>query len=129
MEITASKGASSSAEQAFDLLLMECVVEVFNGVLGKIGGRALLEAVRTYTSLEIKDLPGKLDLLDQALRAHLGSSAKVLERRILKTLAVRTSAGVAPRENDEFDFMSEVETARKQFLRRKQAGNQPQALE
>jgi len=129
VEITAPKGISASAEQVFDLLLQESVTDVFNGVLGKIGGQALLDAIRMHSSLEARDFPRKPDLLDQALEVLLGSTAKVLERRILKTLAAKTSIGVAPLESDQFDFASEVEAAKKQFLRRKQAGSHPPRLE
>jgi len=129
VEISASKGVSSSAEQLFDTLLHDSVTEVFNGVLGMIAGPALIDAVKRDTSLEMRDLSRKPDLLDQALVAHLGSAAKVLERKILKTLATKTVTGFAPREASRLDFSLEVENVRKQFLKRKQAANQAQILE
>jgi len=129
VEISMSRGASSSTEQLFDMLLHDSVTEVFNGVLGAIAGRALLDAMKRHTSLEIEDLSRKPGLLDQALATHLGSAAKVLERRILKTLAAKTVTGFAPREASRLDFAFEVDNVRKQFLKRKQAANQPQILE
>lgn len=128
METTTSKRAPSTAEQAFDVLLRDSLTEVFTGVLGKTAGQALLDVVKSHTSLETKDLPGRPDLVDQALMKHLGLCAKVLERKILRTLAWKT-AGVAPGETDRFDFASEVEKARIKFLKRKQAGNRPNTLE
>jgi hypothetical protein len=55
--------------------------------------------------------------------------AQVLERKILKTLAGKTAAGVAPQETGRVDFVSEVEKIKKQFLRRKKACDQPQIME
>lgn len=129
MEIVSSKGASSGAEQAFDMLLCDCVTEVFNSVLGRIAGQALLDAVKRHTSLELKDFPGKPNLIDQALTAHLGKAAKVLERKILRTVTRKISAGTAPAENDQFDFATEISRAKEQFLKRKQAANHPRTLE
>ena len=128
METATSKRASSTAEQVFDALLRDSLTEVFTGVLGKTAGQALLDVVQRHTSLETNDLPGRPDLVDQALMKHLGSGAKVLERKILRTLAKKT-AGVAPGETDQFDFASQVEKAKIQFLKRKQAGNRPNTLE
>jgi hypothetical protein len=129
VEIARSKGASSSAEQLFDTLLRDSVTQTFSGVLGKIAGQALLDAVKAQTSLETDGLPRRPDLLDQALRAHLGSAARVLERKILRALAAKTANGIARSETEPFDFASEIENIRKQFLKRKQAGNQLQILE
>lgn len=129
MEMTTSKPTSSSAEQVFGILMSESVIEVFNGVLGKIAGQALLDAVRRDTSLDIKDFLEEPDLLDHALMAHLGRAGKVLERKILKTLASKTRAGTPPVETDHFNFALEVEKVRNQFLKRKQAASHPQTLE
>jgi len=127
--IATSKGASSSAEQVFDMLLCDSVNEVFNAVLGKIAGQALLDAVKRHTSLELEDFPEKPNLVDQALTAHMGKAAKVLERKILRTVTGKTSAGTAPIENDHFDFAVEINRIREQFLKRKQAANHPRTLE
>jgi len=129
VEISRSKGASSSTEQLFDTLLRDSVTQTFSGVLGKVAGQALLDAVKAQTSLETDDFPQRPDLLDQALRAHLGAAARVLERKILRTLTAKTASGIARNETEPFDFASEIENVRKQFLKRKQAGNQPQILE
>jgi hypothetical protein len=129
VEIARSKGASSSTEQLFDTLLRDSVTQTFSGVLGKIAGQALLDAVKAQTSLETDGLPQRPDLLDQALRAHLGSAARVLERKILRALTAKTASGIARSETEPFDFASEIENIRKQFLKRKQAGKQPQILE
>jgi hypothetical protein len=126
---TASRGAHASAEYAFEGLLHDSVIEVFNGILGKIAGQALIEAVRKQSSAQTEDPLDKPDLLHQVLVSHLGSVARVLERKILKTLAGKAAVGVAPRETDRFDFVSEVEKIKKQFLRRKQACDQPQTME
>jgi hypothetical protein len=124
-----SKGASSSTEQLFDTLLRDSLTQTFGEILGSIAGQALLDAVKAQTSLEIEGLTRRPDLLDKALKAHLGSAARVLERRILTTLAARTATGIAPHETAPSDFASEIEKIRKQFLKRKQTGNQPQILE
>jgi hypothetical protein len=129
VEITKSKGVSSSAEELFDRLLTESVSQVFGGTLGPIAGQALLDALKKHTSLELKDIPAKPELLDEALKSHLGSVAGVLERKILRTLTKNAAAGVAPSETERFDFALEVKNIKRQFLRRKQAGNQPQILE
>jgi len=129
VEVNKSRGASSSAEQLFDGLLRDSVSQVFTGTLGPIAGQALLDALSKHTSLELKDIPEKPQLLDEALRSHLGSVAGVLERKILRTLTKNAAAGVAPSETERFDFALEVEDIKRQFLRRKEAGNQPQILE
>jgi hypothetical protein len=129
VEITRAKGASSSIEQLFDTLLRDSLTQTFGEILGRIAGQALLDAVKAQTSLETEGLPRRPDLLDKALRAHLGSASKVLERRILRTLTAKTATGIAPNETEPTDFASEIEKIRKQFLKRKQAGNQPQILE
>jgi len=126
---TASRGAYASAEYAFEGLLHDSVIEVFNGTLGKIAGKALLEAVKRHSLSQTEDPLGKPALLHQVLFSHLGSVARVLERKILKTLAGKAAAGIAPRETDRFDFASEVEKIKKQFLKRKQACDQPQTME
>jgi hypothetical protein len=125
----ASRGAYASAEYAFEGLVHDSVIEVFNGILGKIAGQALLEAVKRQSLSRTEDPLVKPALLHQVLVSHLGSVARVLERKILKTLAGKAAAGVAPRETDRFDFVSEVEKIKKQFLRRKQACDQPQTME
>ena len=129
MEITRSKGAFSGAEQTFDAFLQDSVTQTFKGTLGPIAGQALLDAVKTHASLATQDFPRRPDLLDKALGAHLGSVAGVLERMILKTLATKTATGVTLREGASFDFASEIEKIKTNFLNRKQAGNQPQILE
>jgi len=129
MEVTASKPTSSNAEQVFRMLMSESVIEVFNGVLGKIGGQALLDAVRRDASLEKGDVLENPEQLDRSLIAHLGRAGKILERKILKTLASRTAAGTLSVETDYFDFALEVEKVRRQFLKRKQAASHPQTLE
>ncbi len=129
MEIVSSKGASSCAEHVFDTLLCDSVAEVFSAVLGKIAGQALLDAVKRYTSLELQELAEKPTLVDEALRAHMGRAAKVLERKILRAVSGKASAGVPPTENDQFDFADEIEKVREQFLRRKKAANRPHPLE
>ena len=129
METTAYSPTSSSADQVFGMLMSESVIEVFDGVLGKIGGQALLDAVRKDASLEIKDFLEDPDLLDHALMAHMGWAGKVLERKILKRLARKTAAGTPAVETDYVNFASEVEKVRKQFLKRKQAASHPQTLE
>jgi hypothetical protein len=126
---TASRGAFASAEYAFEGLLHDSVIDVFNGTLGKIAGQALLEAVKRHSLSQTEDPLGKPALLHQVLTSHLGSVARVLERKILKTLAGKAAAGVAPRETDRFDFVSEVEKIKKQFLKRKQSCDQPQTME
>jgi hypothetical protein len=126
---TATKGAYSSAEYAFEALLRDSVIEVFNGTLGKIAGQALLEAIKKHAPSEAKDPLERPDILDQLLIAHLGLVAQVLERKILRTLGSKTATLAAPREDARIDFPSEVEKIRKQFLRRKKAGDQPQPLE
>jgi len=128
VEISATKRITSSAEQVFGVLMSESVIEVFDGVLGRIGGEALLDAVRRDASPEIRDFLENSDLLDHALVAHLGRAAKVLERRILKTLASKTAAGTPPVQTDYFNFALEVEKVRRQFLKRKQASH-PHTLE
>ena len=125
----ASRGAYASAEYAFEGLLHDSAIEVFNGVLGKIAGQALIEAVRKYSASQTEDPLGKPVVLHEVLISHLGLVAQVLERKILKTLAGKASAGVAPRETARIDFVSEVEKIRKQFLRRKKACDQPQTME
>ncbi len=129
VELVAARGASSSAEQTFDTLVCDAVTEVFTVVLGNIAGQALIEAVKRHTSLEIKDLPRRPDLLDQALKAHMGSPAIVLERKILRTLAGKATPGTTPSGSDPLDLASEIEKIRQEFLRRKQAGNLPHTLE
>jgi len=129
VEITRSRGVSSTAEQVFGGLLQDSVTQVFSGTLGPIASQALLDAVKRYSSLELKDTVANPQLLDEALKRHLGSVARVLERKILETLARRAAVGVARFEREHFDFAQEVETVKKQFLKRKQAGNQPQILE
>jgi hypothetical protein len=124
-----SRGAYASAEYAFEGLLHDSVTEVFNGILGKIAGQALVEAVKRHNSSPTEDPLGKPALLHQVLISHLGSVAHVLERKILKTLAGKAAAGLAPRETDRLDFVSEVEKIRKQFLKRKQACDQPQNMD
>jgi hypothetical protein len=129
VEITRSKGTASSAEQLFDTLLRDSMTQTFSGTLGTIAGQALLDAVKAHTSLEPEAIARRPDLLDKALGAHLGSVSRVLERKILRTLATKTATGLALAEADPLDFTSEVEKIRRQFLKRKQAGNQPQILE
>jgi len=129
VETTASKGAYSIAENVFDTLLRDSVVETFNGTLGKIAGQALVDAVKRHTSSDMEHVLEKPELIDQALIAHLGIAAQVLERRILKTLVGKTGAGTAPQGTDRFSFASEVEKNREQFLKRKAAGGQPHTLE
>jgi len=129
VEITASKPISSRADQVFGLLMSESVIEVFDGVLGKIAGQALLDAVRRDASTETKDFLEKPESLDHALVAHLGRAAKVLERRILKTLASKTVAGTPPIDTGHFNFALEVEKVKREFLKRKQAAKGPQTLE
>lgn len=129
MEVIKSRGASSSAEQVFGALLGDSVTQVFNGTLGPIAGQALFDALSKHTSLELKDIIAKPQLLDEGLKTHLGSVARVLERRILETLAKKAAAGVAPSETGRFDFAKEVENVKRQFLKRKQAGNHPKILE
>jgi hypothetical protein len=119
----------ASAEYVFEGLLHDSVIEVFNGILGKIAGQALLEAVMRHSPSPTEDPLEKPVLLHQVLISHLGSVAQVLERKILKTLAGKTAAGVAPQETDRVDFVSEVEKIREQYLRRKQACDQPQTME
>ncbi len=126
---TAPRGAYASAEYVFEGLLHDSVIEVFNGILGKIAGQALLEAVKRHSPSQTEDPLGRPVLLHQVLISHLGSVAQVLERKILKTLAGKTAAGVAPQETDRVDFVSEVEKIREQFLRRKKACDQPQTME
>jgi isopentenyldiphosphate isomerase len=124
-----SKGVSSSTEQLFDTLLRDSLTQTFGEVLGRIAGQALLDAMKAQTSLGIEALSRRPDLLDKALTAHLGSAARVLERRILRTLTAKTATGIALNENEVSDFGFVIEKIRKQFLKRKQAGNQPQILE
>ena len=126
---TTSRGVYASAEYVFEGLLHDSVIEVFNGILGKIAGQALLEAVMRHSPSQTEDPLEKPILLHQVLISHLGSVAQVLERKILKTLAGKTAAGVAPQETDRVDFVSEVEKIREQYLRRKQACDQPQTME
>jgi len=126
---TAPRGVHASAEYVFEGLLHDSVIEVFNGILGKIAGQALLETVKRHSPSQTEDPLGRPVLLDQVLISHLGSVAQVLERKILKTLAGKTAAGVAPQEAGRVDFVSEVEKIREQFLRRKQACDRPQAME
>jgi hypothetical protein len=125
----ASRGVYASAEYVFEGLLHDSVIEVFNGILGKIAGQALLEAVMRHSPSPTEDPLERPVLLHQVLISHLGSVAQVLERKILKTLAGKTAAGVAPQETDRVDFVSEVEKIREQYLRRKQACDQPQTME
>ncbi|HXZ97974.1 MAG TPA: hypothetical protein VED24_01255 [Candidatus Acidoferrum sp.] len=113
----------------FDTLLRDSVTQTFGEVLGRIAGQALLDAVKAQTCLEIEGLSRRPDLLDKALEAHLGSAARVLERRMLRILTTKTATGITLSENERSDFASVVEKIRKQFLKRKQAGNQPQILE
>lgn len=129
MGVTASKRPSSRAEQVFDMLLCDSVTEVFNKVLGQIAGQALLDAVRRHASLEVEDFPRKPDVLDRALVATMGSSAQVLERKILKTLTGKAAAGTPPSENLRFDFASEIEKVKEQFLKGKQAAVQPHTVD
>jgi hypothetical protein len=124
-----SKGASSSNEQLFDTLLRDSLIQTFGEVLGRIAGQALLDAVKAQTSLDIEGLTRRPDLLDKALKAHLGSAAGVLERRMLRALTAKTATGIALNENGPYDFASVIEKIRKQFLKRKQTGNLPQILE
>jgi len=126
---TASRGVYASAEYVFEGLLHDSVIEVFNGILGKIAGQALLEAVMRHSPSPTEDPLERPVLLHQVLISHLGSVAQVLERKILKTLAGKTAAGVAPQGTDRVDFVSEVEKIREQYLRRKQACDQPQTME
>jgi hypothetical protein len=119
----------ASVEYVFEGLLHDSVIEVFNGILGKIAGQALLEAVKRHNPSQTEDPLGKPALLHQVLISHLGSVAQVLERKILKTLAGKTAVGVAHQESDRVDFASEIEKIREQFLRRKQACDQPQTME
>jgi len=118
-----------SAERVFDSLLSDSVIEVFNGTLGKIAGQALLDVVKAQTPPDNADPLRRPDLLDQVLISHLGLVARVIERKILKTLAGNTSAGAVPDATNHFDFAAEVEKVRLQFLKRKQMGCQPQTLE
>jgi len=111
------------------MLLCESITGVFNAVLGKIAGEALLDAVRNYTSLEVKDFAGNPGLVHEALTAHMGKAAKVLERRILRVINGKTLTGSPPVENCEFDFPVEISKAKEQFLRRKQAANHPRTLD
>lgn len=129
MEITKSKGVTSTAEQVFGGLLQDSVTEVFNGTLGPIAGQALLDAVKRYSSLELKDVLARPQLLDEALKRHLGSVARVLERSILRTLARKAAVGIVPFEGEHFDFAREVETVSGQFLKRKQTRTQTHLLE
>jgi hypothetical protein len=124
-----SKGAYASAEYVFDLLLHDSVIEVFNETLGNIAGEALLEAVRNHASSKTEDPLERPDLLHQLLISHLGVASKVLERRILKTLASKTVAAIALRETDRADFVFEVSEIRRQFLKRKQSCNRPHPME
>ena len=126
---TASKGAYSCAEYAFETLLRDSALEVFNGTLGKIAGQALLDAIKMRAPPDGKDPLERPDFLHQMLIAHLGLVAQVLERKILRTLSNKTATPAPPREDTGVDFPSEVEKIRKQYLRRKKAGDQPQALE
>ena len=126
---TATRGAYSSAEYAFQALLHDSVTDVFNGTLGKIAGGALLEAIKKNAPSEGEDPLERPELLDQILIAHLGLVAQVLERRILKTLGSKAAAAASLRENERIDFPLEVEKIRKHFLKRKQAADQPQAVE
>jgi hypothetical protein len=126
---TETRGAHSSVDHAFQALLHDSVTEVFNGTLGKIAGQALLEAIKRYTASETEESLEQPELLNQALTAHLGVVAKVLERRILATLGKKTAAAPVLRENEHIDFALEVEKIRKQFLARKQAADQPYAME
>lgn len=125
----ATKGTHPSAEPVFDALLRDSVTEVFNGTLGKIAGQALLEAVKKHAPLQTDDPLIRPDLLDQILIAHLGLVAQVLERKILKTLASKTATVTSSGADARIDFASEVEKIRKQFLRRKLAGDRSQTLE
>ena len=126
---TATRGAYSSGEYAFQTLLHDSVTEVFSGTLGKIAGEALLEAIKKHAPSEGEDPLEKPELLDQMLIAHLGLVAQVLERRILRTLGTKTATAASLRENERIDFPLEVEKIRKQFLKRKQAADRPQAVE
>ena len=132
-EITATKSTTSetthsSTEWVFNSLLSDSVIEVFNGTLGKIAGQALLNVVKAQ-SPDNADPLRRPDLLDQVLVSHLGLVARVIERKILKTLAGKTASGAVPEATDHFDFAAEVDKVRKQFLERKQMGGQPQTLE
>jgi hypothetical protein len=126
---TAGKRAYSCAEYAFETLLRDSVVEVFNGTLGKIAGQALHDAIKRRAPPNGKDPLERPDFLHQMLIAHLGLVAHVLERKILRTLSNKTATAAPPSENTRVDFPSEVEKIRKQYLKRKKAGDQPQALE
>jgi len=125
----ASRGAYASAEYAFETLLHDSVTEVFNGTLGRIAGQALLEAVRRHSPSQTEDPVARPALLQQVLVSHLGSVAQVLERKILKTLAGKAAVNNAPQETARVDFAVEVEKIRRQFLRRKQSCDRPQAME
>jgi hypothetical protein len=127
--VAASKGAYASAEYVFDTLFRDSVTEVFNGILGQMAGQALIEAVKRYSPSGTEDPLERPVLLHQVLASHLGLVAQVLERKILKTLVGKTASGISPRETDRVDFVSEVEKIRKQFLRRKQSCDRPQAME
>ena len=107
----------------------DSVTEVFSGTLGKIAGEALLEAIKKRAPSEGEDPLERPELLDQALVALLGLVTQVLERRILRTLGNKTAVPGTLRENGRIDFPSEVEKIRKQFIRRKQAADRPQAVE
>jgi hypothetical protein len=126
---TETRGTHSSAEYVFRALLHDSVTEVFSGTLGKIAGEALLEAIKKHAPPDGEDPLERPELLDQTLVAHLGLVAQVLERRILRTLGNKTAIPGTLRENGRIDFPSEVEKIRKQFIRRKQAADRPQALE
>jgi hypothetical protein len=127
--ITTAKGTCSSANLLFDTLLRDSAVEALTGVLGRIAGQALLDAMERNTSCKIDDLLTRPILLDKALVTHLGLAAKVLERKVLRVLTKKAVAGIAPGEKDWFDFAQEVEKVRKDFLKRKEGNNQPQLLE
>jgi hypothetical protein len=124
-----TRGAYSSAEYAFRALLHNSVTEVFSGTLGKIAGEALLEAIKKHAPSKGEDPLERPELLDQMLIAHLGLVAQVLERRILRTLGAKTATAASLCENERIDFPLEVEKIRKQFLKRKQAADRPQAVE
>ena len=126
---TATRGAFSGAEYAFQALLHDSITEVFNGTLGKIAGGALLEAIKKHAPSEGEDPLERPELLDQILIAHLGLVAQVLERRILRTLGTKTATAASLREDERIDFPLEVEKIRNQFLKRKQAADRPQAVE
>ena len=125
----ASKGAYAGAECVFETLLHDSVIEVFNGTLGKIAGQALLDAVRRHNPSQTEDPVGNPVLLQQLLVSHLGSVAQVLERKILKTLTGKAAVVSTPQGADRVDFAMEVEKIRKEFLRRKQSCDRPQAME